>query len=205
MGGCPKNQGVPQLAISGSSPIALDRYYRNKAGESIEAIALKDKVSETTVKQSIRAVEVYRQRNSVDASNETLISTILASGPALRKTLLEALSAQSIEVSEQDGKKIVTKRPNHDVRLRAVSEVTKMAVAVQPKSNGPSTHVQVGVAIPGARSTGGIYVGMEERLSNIMAEQDQKPAAIQGEVLRQSALELPAGEIEEDEPAETHA
>lgn len=175
---------------SPASEIHLDRYYRNKNGESIQDIATKDDVDEATVKNSIRAIEIQRQRHDVQVLNESIVATVLDVVPEMRKSLSRQLRAKS------------GKKQDYVVQRGAVSEIRGLLQTVQPKA--PSVHatqVNVGNAEAGsARIATGTYIGMEDRLKTITQQLETQDTTVDRKQLTQAKLEpIEEAVYEEDE------
>lgn len=176
----------------------FDRWTRNRAGESVAEIAVKDKVREEAVNHSLRTVNAYRSRNTVEAANHAMSGVVINVMDAVEKALMGALAA-SYE-TEKDGKKV--QEPDHSTRMKAVSEARELAKVIQPKSPGTQIGVNVGVGI-GDRKATGIYVGMEERMRDIRKDMKERPQLAEAKVVQTQVLEAVAGEyIESDEDDE---
>jgi len=180
--------------------VAIDRYHRNKQGESIEEIAKRDGVTEITVKDSIRKVEIFRSRRSVDLMNEDIAGIVIDSGKAVNNALQEALTAENEYQDSKTGEKISV--PDHSIRLQAASEVREFAKVIQPKV-GPHSTVNVGVGISGGRVATGSYIGMEDRLREIRKTRAEQPLlegrTVTATVLQTDGEEEDAGDEEAEE------
>lgn len=183
---------------SPASQTALDRYARNKAGESIEEIARKDGVSEKAVKNSIRSIQLYRELHSTEFTNEGVNAVLQNRVRDLDKALENGLTA-STEVEENGKKKNV---PDVPLQLRAVGEFRSLLGTVQPKV-APTTSVQVGVGVSQTtRVATGTYVGMEDRLRRITTELEQAGPTDHHRHKLRSNLNVESGEGDVAEPAE---
>lgn len=186
-----------------TSEVHLKRYYRNKNGESISDIAATEKVEEQTVKNSIRAVELYRARHNVEVLNEAIVGAVLTVVPEVQKSIKRQLSATTI-VDDGGGKK--RKEPDYLTQRAAVAEVRGLIQTVQPKApTVHSTQVAVGVNQGQApRLATGSYVGMEDRLKTITQELEAQPIDGNRKQLMQAPLQAADdGEYEEAEPVES--
>jgi hypothetical protein len=183
-----------------TSRVAMERYDRNKAGESIAEIAEKDKVSEKAVQDSIRNVQLYRSRYTHEAANQAISEIIVEKAQKVGKAIDNGLEAyQEYEITDKRGRKRRVRRPDVSAQMRAVGEYRQLAVVIQPKS-APSTHVNVGVGVSNRVQTGS-YSGMEDRLRTIIKKQKETPL-LEGSTLVQSVMEIPTGEFEQVEPGE---
>jgi hypothetical protein len=176
------------------SRTSIERYHRNKQGESIEEVAKRDKVTQATVKTNIREVELWRSQRSVDLMNEDLSGIVINSARAVQSSLNDALTAEN-EFTTAEGEKISV--PDHGTRLRAVSEVREIAKVVQPK-NESHTNVNVGVGIAGGRIATASYVGMEDRLREIRKSRTEQPLLEENTVTATIIEGAPNGEDEDD-------
>jgi hypothetical protein len=187
---------------SANSQKALERYERNKAGESIADIAKADGVSENSVQQSIRSVQLFRSKHTHEYANQAISAIVIDTAGHVKKSLVNGLTATTTEtISDKNGNTRKVKKPDVSAQMRAVSEYQKLASTIQPKGGGTNVNVGVGVGVNQTRVATGSYIGMEDRLRKIMQQQKQQPI-VEGTTLTQATLELPSGEFEQDEPAE---
>lgn len=189
----------------GHNPVSethLRRYFRNKAGETLQEIAQSDGVEEITVKDSIRAVEVHRNRHNAETLNESVVATVLDIMPAVKKSLHSQLTA-TVVVEDDKGKK--KREPDYQTQKNAVAEVRGLIQTVQPKT--PTVHAtQVNVGQPGApRLASGTYVGMEDRLKAIQTELDSKPSDPQKQLAQGPLRPVEDAEYEEAEAVASEA
>jgi hypothetical protein len=171
------------------------RWTRNRAGESVEEIAKKDGVGEEAVRKSLRSVEEYKARNTVDTANHAISGVVINVMQHVEKALIEGLSA-SYEVTKTDEntkQEKTVKEPDHAMRLKAVAEAREMAKVIQPKGQGQSIGIQVGVGIGDRKATGN-YVGMEERMRDIRKEINERPLLAE-KVVQTQVLEANPGDI----------
>lgn len=185
-----------------ASQTSLDRYARNKAGESIEEIARKDRVSENAIKNSIRSIQLYRELHSTDFTNEGVNAVLQGRVRDLDKALERGLNAS--DTVEENGKK--KKVPDVPLQLRAVGEYRALLTTVQPKV-APSVNVGVGVGVnQTTRVASGTYVGMEDRLRKITMELEGSVVEHEPKHLLRSNLgQGDDGESIEAEPVENSA
>jgi hypothetical protein len=165
-----------RAASSLGSPKHLSRFIRQKSGKTIEEIAAEDGVTIEQVKVSIRAVEFKQGYHTNEYLQQNLIGVVLKLAPATQSALLDALTAGTTRESTNDrGEKIEIFEPDHDTRLKAVSEVRQIAAVASPKA-GNQTNVKVGVGLAlGAGQASGSYIGMEERMREIRQKMKDQP------------------------------
>lgn len=180
--------------------IHYDRFLKNRNGQSFKEIAEAERVSEKTVRDSVKNVEIYQMRTAVEYANHNLGAIIVNATPLASDAINEALQAtDEVEVTDKDGKKTTKITPDHSTRLRAVETITEIAKAIQPKSPGPSTHVQVGVGVganAGIKATGS-FVNMEARMRELRAgikatpqlEGSVQPGVIEGVAEEELAMD----------------
>lgn len=147
----------------------LSRYTRHKLGLSAEEIAVQDKVRVSAVESSIGAIDSFRAANTIEFMNESLVDVVLENADVLKSSLRQSLTAN---IKDAKGKIV----PDHKTRLAAVSKVTELAQAIQPKPTGKGINLNVSQqnanlhAAPPPESG---FVGYEERLRNIRRNIDQ--------------------------------
>lgn len=166
-----------RASTSLGSPKHLSRFIRSRAGKTIEEIAAEDRVSIESVKNSIQSVEFKQGYHTNEYLQTSLIGVILKLAPAAQSALLEAMTATVNRDSKNElGEKMVIKEPDHEIRLKAISEFQKIAVAAQPRA-GHQTNVKVGVGIglAGGAQASGSFVGMEERMRDIRQVRKAQP------------------------------
>lgn len=185
-----------------TAEVHLRRYYRNKNGETIQEIAKKDGVQEQTIKDSIRAVELYRIRRSVETMNENVVDVVLETLPNYKKAINDGLKAVSV-VEEGNNKR---KEPDHNVRMKAASELRSLIQVVQPRTpHVHATQVNVGGGQgQQPRVATGSYLGMEDRLRVINEELEKTKNAVPSRPLLQGAElhRVPESDYEDGEIVE---
>lgn len=149
--------------------IHYSRFHRNRSGQSIADIAQTDRVSEKTITESIRQIEVYNHMTAAEQINHGLGSLLLTSLPLASAALNDALVATDfVEVGkDKQGKPRTVEVPDRSTRLRAIENLTEIAKVIQPKAPPASTHVQVGVGINSGIKATGTFVSMEARMRQI--------------------------------------
>lgn len=186
-----------------TSEVHLKRYFRNKNGETIADIAATDKVDEQAVKNSIRAVELYRARRNVEALNEAVVGTVLDVIPEMKKSIRRQLAATAV-VDLPNGKK--RKEPDFPTQRGAIAEVRGLIQTVQPKvSPVHATQVNVGTQGNSPRVATGSYIGMEDRLKAITSELESTKDTQQKRLVQAPLQTVEDGEYEEAEPVESEA
>lgn len=171
--------------FSAMSPKHQWRYARSESGMSLEEIAKADKVAIATVEESVNMVRAQNKIFGIEALEASTIEIIQANKALEKQALSDALLAERYVYGHGDNAgEVVASEPDHDIRLRAVSEITEKTKAVMAKhAKGNSTNVQVGVGV-GVGVTNNDPTNFETRLRDI-----QKKRRV--EVVSQS--ELPAG------------
>lgn len=181
---------IARAANLAVSPIHFKRYLRFQAKMPVEQIALQDKVTPETVKDSIAAVDAYRQQFTIERMNEGVIQTTLNTRDKVETALSRALDAK-VTIEGQNGQKRV--EDDHTVQLEAVKVFKDLVASVQPKG-GKGLHIQTTVGVqansggPRVQSSG---FGFEERLTKIRAKIDEHnllPGEV-GTVIEPSELE----------------
>lgn len=186
-----------------ASEVHLRRYYRNKHGESVPDIATKDGVDEQTVKNSIRAVELYRARHNVETLNEAIATAVLTVVPDVQRSIKRQLGATTT-VDGKNGKQ--RKQPDFITQRAAVAEVRGLIQTVQPKI-APVHATQVNVDTKGnsPRLASGSYIGMEDRLKAITTELESAKDSDRKQLMQAPLQSIEDGEFEEAEPVESGA
>lgn len=159
------------------TPKDLSRFIRSKNGKTAEEIAAEDGVTLEVVKKSCLNVELRQGLHTQEYLQQHLIGLVIKLAPRAQIALLEALTAENTrEVKNDRGETMLIKEPDHDTRLKAVSEFQKVALAAQPKP-GHSTNVKVGVGVGmvGGGQVSGTFVGMEERMREIRQARKGQP------------------------------
>src|SRR5271156_5827308 len=150
---------------------------------SIEEIAKQDKRSVLTIEQSIRLVEAQAQIYGVNALEVSTIEVISSAKELEKQALKEALVAEKNIYADNgpNAGQVIASEPDHDIRLKAVSEITEKTKAVisrHTKGNTQTTQVNVGVGV-GVHTDGA--TNFESRLREIVkkrhTEQPELPAA----------------------------
>jgi len=164
-----------------SKPTGVDlhfsRYVRVKSGLAVEDIAKRDGVSVETVQESIRWVEQYRARNTVDHANEATVAAILENKQNISSALTNGLTA-TYETQDKDGKKVSV--PDVSLQLQALDRVSDLLGTVQPKPARGGINVGVGVGVGmGIRTKPGSsiqYMGFEDRLREVRRKRAEAAA-----------------------------
>src|SRR5271156_7110060 len=137
---------------------------------SIEEIAKQDKRSVLTIEQSIRLVEAQAQIYGVNALEVSTIEVISSAKELEKQALKEALVAEKNIYADNgpNAGQVIASEPDHDIRLKAVSEITEKTKAVisrHTKGNIQTTQVNVGVGV-GVHTDGA--TNFESRLREIV-------------------------------------
>jgi hypothetical protein len=189
---------VTRAETSLGSPKHISRFIRSKAGKTYDEIAAEDNISVEQVKKSIRTVEFKQGFHTNEYLNAELIGMILKASPPALSALIEALKAgKNREATNEQGEKFTVFEPDHDTRLKALSEFQKIAVAAQPKA-GHQTNVKVGVGVGvGVTQASGSYVGMEDRMRELRQRMKDQPV-LPGVVIQTASLKTIDAEEEEE-------
>lgn len=170
----------------------------------MEEIAVEDKVTVEVVKNSIKTVEFKQGYHTNEYLQQNLIGLVLRLAPAAQVALHEALAAATTRETTNDrGERVVIKEPDHDTRLKAVSEFQKIAVAAQPKP-GHTTNLKVGVGVGvgvGGGQASGTYVGMEDRMRELRQKMKDQPVLAET-VIQTASLKTTDAEIDEEDNSE---
>jgi tetrahydromethanopterin S-methyltransferase subunit H len=194
---------MARASTSLGNPKHLSRFIRQKAGKTIQEIALEDHVTEDVVKNSIRNVEFKQGYHTNEYLNQTLIGMFIKLAPTAQVAMLQALAAGTNRESTNDhGEKITIFEPDHDTRLKAVAELRQIAAVAQPKA-GHQTNVKVGVGVGvGVNQASGSFVGMEDRMRELRQKMKDQPV-LPDVVLQTASLKtIDAVVPEEDEDGE---
>jgi hypothetical protein len=189
---------VTRAETSLGSPKHISRFIRSKAGKTYDEIAAEDNISVEQVKKSIRTVEFKQGFHTNEYLNAELIGMILKASPPALSALIEALKAgKNREATNEQGEKFTVFEPDHDTRLKALSEFQKIAVAAQPKA-GHQTNVKVGVGVGvGVTQASGSYVGMEDRMRELRQRMKDQPV-LPGVVIQTASLKTIDAEVEDE-------
>jgi hypothetical protein len=189
---------VTRAETSLGSPKHISRFIRSKAGKTYDEIAAEDNISVEQVKKSIRTVEFKQGFQTNEYLNAELIGMILKASPPALSALIEALKAgKNREATNEQGEKFTVFEPDHDTRLKALSEFQKIAVAAQPKA-GHQTNVKVGVGVGvGVTQASGSYVGMEDRMRELRQRMKDQPV-LPGVVIQTASLKTIDAEVEDE-------
>lgn len=180
------------------TPKDLSRFIRSKNGKTAEEIAAEDGVTLEVVKKSVLDVEVKQGLHTTEFVQQFLNGLVIKLAPRVQVALLEALESENIREAKNDrGETLVIKEPNHDTRLRAVSEYQKIAAVAQPKP-GHQTNVKVGVGVGvGVNQASGSFVGMEDRMREIRQRMKDQPV-LPGVVIQTASLKTIDAEVDEE-------
>lgn len=150
------------------------RYALHQAGLGVEQIASDEGVGKATIEKSIGMVEAFKMANTMDMLKPAMIDTLLGRKDKVDTALDEALSAT---LTGKGGKDV----PDHDRRLKAVTEYRELAKVAQPKVvTGRGVNVAVhntqqsAVVTPAPGGTR--YEGFEERLRAAKKKVDERNA-----------------------------
>lgn len=145
------------------------RHARFKSGMSIEEIAKQDKRSVLTIEESIRTVEAQAQIYGIAALETNTIEIVSHVKDLEKQALTEALLAERNVYGTGDNVgAVIASEPDHEIRLKAVSEITEKTKAVMSrhtKGNTQTTQVNVGVGV-GVHTDGA--TNFEARLRDIV-------------------------------------
>jgi hypothetical protein len=159
------------------------RHARYKSGMSVEDIAKQDKKTILTIEESIRMVEAQAQIYGIAALESSTIEIVSHVKDLEKQALTEALLAEKnvyAHAGDNVGE-VIASEPDHEIRLKAVSEITEKTKAVMSrhaKGNTQTTQVNVGVGV--GVHTGGA-TNFESRLRDIVKKR-QLNAANPGEL-----------------------
>lgn len=149
----------------------LWRYALHQAGLGVEQIASDESVSKATIEKSIAMVEAFKMANTMDMLKPAMIDTLLGRKDKVDTALDEALSAK---ITGKGGVSV----PDHDRRLKAVTEYRELAKVAQPKviaGRGASVvlHNTQQSAVVAPMTGGPRFEGFEERLRVVRQKVDQ--------------------------------
>jgi hypothetical protein len=132
----------------GREPRHLMRFMKFQAlsgsdSERIAAIAKTERVTESTVRESIRQIETYRSLNQKDMVDLRFNEYMMAVIPEAQRSMLGLLTAtELVEVIDpKTNRKKIIKQEDKTTRLEANRIVKEMVAATQPK--GPIAEVKV--------------------------------------------------------------
>jgi hypothetical protein len=140
----PDSSASPALD-SLAPPSLLDdrRYCANRAGRSVAEIAQEQQVSEQEILASINRVRLDNERFSPSAAGVAARRLLFAALPKIQLAVDEALSATKfhgkkvVMIDKETGEAVTmeetVERPDHDIRLRTMSEVRQFFSVVQPR------------------------------------------------------------------------
>jgi hypothetical protein len=126
-------------------PTLLDqrRYWANRAGQSISDLAQAQSTSEDEIAQSILRVRIDNERYSASAAGVAARKLLFAALPKIQSAVDEALSATKLHgkkvvmIDKESGEAVTMEEtvevPDHDIRLRTMSEVRSFFSVVQPR------------------------------------------------------------------------
>jgi hypothetical protein len=166
------------LAPKGPIDIHLRRLIAQRMGASIQEIADAEKISITTVQNSIKAAEMYREVHSLDFTNMEISKTVTQVLPDTGKAIVRGLRAKkTIKTYRRRNNRLEESfRTVHDIetQLEAVGKVTALAEVVQPK--GAKVNVSANAsaqASAAAFSDANYQPGVEEKIDRIRQKIEQ--------------------------------
>jgi hypothetical protein len=163
------------------------RHARFKSGMSIEDIAKQDKKTTGTIEESIRTVEAQAQIFGIAALESSTIEVVSHVKDLEKQALTEALLAEKNVYAHtgDNAGDVIASEPDHEIRLKAVSEITektKVVMSRHAKGHTQTTQVNVGVGV-GVHTDGA--TNFESRLREIVKKR-QLNAANSGELAADS-------------------
>jgi len=173
-----KKRGGAKLYAPTEQIKEWSRYHRKQIGFTLEEIAAQDGVSTGAIERSIRAVQIWRNSQSLEFANEAITTVVIQRARDVDSTLERSLKAETVMVDDA-GNEIVV--PDIQTQLKAVDAFTKLAETVQPKQTKiGGTNVQVGVVTnPQMQAGAAMHTrGYEEVLRNLrgkIEEHNQLP------------------------------
>jgi len=187
-------------ATNPASKIHIQRYIRNRAGETVEEIAKHDHVTERAVQNSLRIAGIQRAHLTPEFMREGLIGVVMDGTTKISTSLLEALEATTPVEICKDGKTETVMQPDHKTRFCAIDRYVNIATTAQPRGPASQTNVNVGVGV-NVRQASGAYVGMEDRLRTIRQQMKEAPQLearkVVGNILDAPTPDMPTGDDEE--------
>lgn len=120
----------------------LMRYLKAKAGVDPSAIAKSEKVSLSTVVDSIRTIEVYEQQNSEGQLQLAVRDLVISTIPQAKNTINGLLTATEIVMKKnlKTGKDEYVTVEDKTTRLEGARLVRDLVIGMQPK--GPMVAIQ---------------------------------------------------------------
>lgn len=120
----------------------LMRYLKAKAGVDPSAIAKSEKVSLSTVVDSIRTIEVYEQQNSEGQLQLAVRDLVISTIPQAKNTINGLLTATEVVMKKnlKTGKDEYVTVEDKTTRLEGARLVRDLVIGMQPK--GPMVAIQ---------------------------------------------------------------
>lgn len=118
--------------MPGTNPVHFQRLIRRKMGATIKDIAHADRISERAVAESVNAAEIYLNLHSLEYVNASVGSIVSEVRNEAKLALKNGLTAKKKEKDKKSGR-VVTKN-DLPMQMRALSEMTGMVEAIQPKA-----------------------------------------------------------------------
>jgi hypothetical protein len=157
-----------------SNTIHKSRYDRAQQGMTLKQIAEEDGVSEYTVENSIRKVEIFRITCSPTEVEVRQAETLMVLADHEEAALQRCLTAKRL-IFDDDGNKI-GEEPDYPIQLEAVTEYNKKLEIVSGKKGGSGTTVNVNTAVG---VLGSSVKTFEDRLREIQSKRAlPQPAAV---------------------------
>jgi len=121
----------------------LMRYIKAKGGMAPAAIAKSEKVSLSTVVESIKSIEVYEQQNTEGQLQLAVRDLVISTIPQAKETLHGLLTATEVVMKKnlKTGKDEYVTVDDNTTRLEGTRLVRDLVIGMQPK--GPGVAVQV--------------------------------------------------------------
>jgi len=121
----------------------LMRYIKAKGGMAPAAIAKSEKVSLSTVVESIKSIEVYEQQNTEGQLQLAVRDLVISTIPQAKETLHGLLTATEVVMKKnlKTGKDEYVTVDDKTTRLEGTRLVRDLVIGMQPK--GPGVAVQV--------------------------------------------------------------
>jgi hypothetical protein len=119
------------------------RYIKAKGGMAPAAIAKSEKVSLSTVVESIKSIEVYEQQNTEGQLQLAVRDLVISTIPQAKETLHGLLTATEVVMKKnlKTGKDEYVTVDDKTTRLEGTRLVRDLVIGMQPK--GPGVAVQV--------------------------------------------------------------
>ena len=147
----------------------LMRYLKAKAGVTPAEIAKSERVSLSTINESIRSIEMYEQQNTEGQLQLAVRDLVISTIPQAKETINGLLTATEIVLKKnlKTGKEEHVTVDDKTTRLEAARVVRDLVIGMQPK--GPAVALQVNqnnnpTVTVGATET------VEERMKRLRAQ-----------------------------------